>query len=192
MFNGLDNDDIADGLREVIVRAREAGLKGVSVQIIGGAALKLAYFDRAITVDIDARLTPSAELVLIAEKVAAERGWPSDWLNNSADKAGLVPAWGRAIDWQHFYEDDVIAIEVAPVEALLAMKLRAFERRGRRDLGDVLGLLSIVRPSSSDDVETLYEEFFPGDVLQQRTVDFLAQTLAAGLPPAAPTPKVSL
>ena len=67
MFNGLDNDDIADGLREIIVRARAAGLQGVSVQIIGGAALKLAYFDRAITVDIDARLTPSAELVLIAE-----------------------------------------------------------------------------------------------------------------------------
>lgn len=173
-------------------RAREAGLQGVSVQIIGGAALKLAYFDRAITVDIDARLTPSADLALIAEKVAAERGWPSDWINNSADKAGLVPAWGRAIDWQNFYEDDVITIEIASVEALLAMKLRAFERRGRRDLGDVLGLLSIVRPSSSDDVETLYEEFFPGDVLQQRTVDFLAQTLAAGLPPAAPTPKVSL
>lgn len=192
MFNGLDSDDLVDGLRELILRVREAGLRGVSVQIIGGAALKLAYFDRAITVDIDARISPTAEIVAIAEVVAAELGWPNDWLNNSADKAGLVPAWGRGIDWQPLYEDDVITIEVASVEALLAMKLRAFERRGRRDLGDVLGLLSIIRPSSSDEVEVLYEEFFPGDVLQQRTVDFLAQTLIAGLPPAAPRPQVSL
>jgi hypothetical protein len=55
MFSGLDNDDIVDGLRELIARANSAGLRGTSVQIIGGAALKLAYFDRAITVDIDAR-----------------------------------------------------------------------------------------------------------------------------------------
>ena len=102
MFSGLDNDDIVDGLREIILRTRQAGLRGVTVQIIGGAALKLAYFDRAITVDIDARLSPSAEIVTIAEVVAAERGWPSDWLNNSADKAGdLSPRRSTAKDIAH-------------------------------------------------------------------------------------------
>ena len=188
MFSGLGNDDIVDGLRELIARTNEAGLHGVSVQIIGGAALKLAYFDRAITVDIDARLHPGTEVLVIAEQIAAERGWPNDWLNDSADKAGLLPAWGRGIDWRPLYSDEAISIEVAPVEALLAMKLRAFERRGRRDLGDVLGLLAIVRPASVEEIEGLFEEFFPGDVLQQRTVDFLEQTLRAGLPAAGPTP----
>lgn len=192
MFSGLDNDDIVDGLRELIARAGEAGLRGASVQIIGGAALKLAYFDRAITVDVDARLAPSADVIAIAEAIAAERGWPDDWLNNSADKAGLLPGWGRGVEWRTIYEDKAITIAVAPVEALLAMKLRAFERRGRRDLGDVLGLLAIIRPASVADIESTYEEFFPGDALQQRTVDFLERTLAAGLPAAAPAPDVRL
>lgn len=189
MFQGLDNDDIIDGLRELIAGAKAANLTGLSVQIIGGAALKLAYFDRAITVDIDARLHPSSELLALAETIATAHGWPDDWLNDKADKAGLLPAWGRSIDWRTIYSDDTISIDVAPVEALLAMKLRAFERRGRRDLGDVLGLLAIIRPESADEVEAIFEEFFPGDVLEQRTVDFLAQTLALGLPEAAPGPR---
>jgi len=192
MFSGLDNDDIVDGLRELITHAHAAGLRGASVQIIGGAALKLAYFDRAITVDVDARLSPSPEVIALAEAIAMERGWPTDWLNNSADKGGLLPGWGRGIEWRTIYEDDAITIAVAPTEALLAMKLRAFERRGRRDLGDVLGLLAIIRPASVVEIESSYEEFYPGDALQQRTVDFLEQTLAAGLPAAAPTPNLPL
>ena len=85
------------------------------------------------------------------------------------------------------YTDDLLSIEVASVEALLAMKLRAFERRGRRDLGDVVGLLALSGASDAAEVEELFEAYFPGDTLQQTTVDFLRATLADGLT-AAPTP----
>lgn len=54
----LDRDDLIDGLREIVARVRSAGLTGVTIEIIGGAALRLAYIERATTVDIDARLTP--------------------------------------------------------------------------------------------------------------------------------------
>ncbi len=181
MFEGLDTDDIVDGLRDLVARAHAAQLHGLSIQIIGGAAIALAYFDRAVTVDIDARLRPRAELATISDQIALERNWPVDWLNNAADTAGLLPGWGRGIEWRTLYIDDAVTIEVAPPDALLAMKLRAFERRGRRDLGDVIGLLGIVQPENAEAVEELFEEFFPGDVLEQRTVDFLAATLAAGV-----------
>jgi hypothetical protein len=186
MFDGLGTDDIVDGLRDLVERANAAELHGVSIQIIGGAAIALAYFNRAVTVDIDARLRPYEELAAISEQMAIERGWPADWLNNAADKAGLLPGWGRGIEWRTIYSDDAITIDVAPPEALLVMKLRAFERRGRRDLGDVIGLLGVVRPESAEEVEELFEEFFPGDVLEQRTVDFLRATIADGVAPIDP------
>jgi hypothetical protein len=56
----------------------------------------------------------------------------------------------------------------------------------------VLGLLAIIRPDSVATIETLFEEYFPGDVLQQRTVDFLQRALEDGLPTAGPTPAVDL
>lgn len=187
MFEGLDRDDLIAGLREVIERAHRRGIGPVSIRIIGGAALRLAYFERATTVDIDARIDPAGELTSIIDEIAAERGWPADWLNSEAQKAGFIPTWGRQVEWRPLYSDGSVNIEVASVEALLVMKLRAFEKRGRRDLGDVLGLLPLTGLTSVVEVEELFEEFFPGDALKQSTIDFLRATLTEDLP-ALPTP----
>lgn len=187
MFSGLDRDDLISGLRAVVERAHQRGLGPISIRIIGGAAIRLAYFERATTVDIDARIDPNGSLSELIDEIAAERQWPNDWLNSAAQKAGFIPTWGRQVEWMPLYTDDLLSIEVASVEALLAMKLRAFERRGRRDLGDVVGLLALSGASDAAEVEELFEAYFPGDTLQQTTVDFLRATLADGLT-AAPTP----
>jgi Nucleotidyl transferase AbiEii toxin, Type IV TA system len=187
-FSGLDRDDLVAGLREVIERAGKAGLRGARIQIIGGAALKLAYFERAITVDVDAQITPAAPLMAIAESIAIQRGWPANWLNDEAKRAGFLPSLGRTVEWTTIYSDETITVEVASAEALLAMKLRAFERRGRRDVGDVLGLLALLRPETVDDVEEAFEEFFPGDALKQSTADFVARAISEGLPVSKDSP----
>ena len=187
MFSGLDRDDLISGLRAVVERAHQRGLGPISIRIIGGAAIQLAHFERATTVDIDARIDPNDSLSELIDEIAAERQWPNDWLNSAAQKAGFIPTWGRQVEWMPLYTDDLVSIEVASVEALLAMKLRAFERRGRRDLGDVVGLLALSGASDAAEVEELFEAYFPGDTLQQTTVDFLRATLADGLT-AAPTP----
>lgn len=187
MFSGLDRDDLISGLRAVVERAHQRGLGPISIRIIGGAAIRLAHFERATTVDIDARIDPNGSLSELIDEIAAERQWPNDWLNSAAQKAGFIPTWGRQVEWMPLYTDDLLSIEVASVEALMAMKLRAFERRGRRDLGDVVGLLALSGASDAAEVEELFEAYFPGDTLQQTTVDFLRATLADGLT-AAPTP----
>lgn len=187
MFSGLDRDDLISGLRAVVERAHQRGLGPISIRIIGGAAIRLAYFERATTVNIDARIDPNGSLGELIDEIAAERQWPNDWLNSAAQKAGFIPTWGRQVEWMPLYTDDLVSIEVASVEALLAMKLRVFERRGRRDLGDVVGLLALSGASDAAEVEELFEAYFPGDTLQQTTVDFLRATLADGLT-AAPTP----
>jgi predicted nucleotidyltransferase len=123
-------DDLVDGLRAVIARIQRTELRGATIQIVGGAALRLAYFERSATVDVDARIVPADEIESIADQLADERGWSSGWLNHNASQ--FVPAWGRSIEWVTLFADDSVTVEGAPVDALLAMKLLA--AAGRPDL----------------------------------------------------------
>lgn len=70
----LDRQDLIDGLRQVIRDAHEKGITGVSIRIVGGAALRLAHFDRDTTADIDAKIEPMDQLMPIIEGIAQDRG----------------------------------------------------------------------------------------------------------------------
>jgi hypothetical protein len=182
----LDRDDLIDGLREVVRQTHEKGIKGVSIRIVGGAALRLAYFERATTADIDAQIEPIAQITPIIERIAFDRGWPTDWLNDEA--VGFIPAWGQTVDWESIFDDDNISISVAPIDALLAMKLNA--ARPGRDTDDIAKLLAINEVKSVDAAEDLFEEFYPGDALPERTIQLLEKIFYLGLPskPARPRP----
>lgn len=80
----LDRQDLIEGLREVVRQTHEQGITGVSIRIVGGAALRLAYFERATTADIDAQIEPLVQITPIVEQIARDRGWPAAWLNNEA------------------------------------------------------------------------------------------------------------
>jgi hypothetical protein len=133
----LDRDDLIEGLRELVRQTHEQGISGVSVRIVGGAALRLVYFERATTADIDAQIEPIGQITPIIEQIALDRGWPSDWLNNEA--VGFIPAWGQTVDWESIFDDENVSISVAPIDALLAMKLNA--ARPGRDTDDIAKLL---------------------------------------------------
>lgn len=70
---------------------------------------------------------------------------------------------------------------------LLAMKRRAVERRGPRDIDDVAALIAILGFESADESEDLLSEFFPGEDLSTKTHGRVQKLLDAGLPPARPT-----
>jgi hypothetical protein len=129
----LDRDDLIDGLRELVRRVHAQNLTGVAIRIAGGAALRLAYFDRDTTVDIDAQIVPLDGLQPIIDGIAKGRGWPTDWLNNNA--VMFLPSWGRGVEWETVFDDGDVSILVAPIDALLAMKLNA--SRPRRDTPDI-------------------------------------------------------
>ncbi|MDQ1546592.1 MAG: hypothetical protein QOH69_1496 [Actinomycetota bacterium] len=135
----LDRQDLIDGLREVVRLAHEQGITGVSIRIVGGAALRLAYFERKTTADIDDQIEPVAQIMPIIEQIALDRGWPTDWLNNKA--VGFIPAWGQIVDWEPIFDDENVSISVAPIDALLAMKLNA--ARPGRDTDDITKLLAL-------------------------------------------------
>ena len=180
----LDRQDLIDGLREVVHLAHEHGITGVSIRIVGGAALRLAYFERATTADIDAQIEPVAQITPIIKQIALDRGWPPDWLNNEA--VGFIPAWGQTVDWESIFDDENVSISVAPIDALLAMKLNA--ARPGRDTDDIAKLLALNEVDSVAGAEHIFEAFYPGDALPDRTITLLKKIFETGLPskPDAP------
>jgi len=148
----LDRDDLIRGLRDLVVLAHDRGIRGVSIRIVGGAALRLAYFERTTTADIDAQIRPLAAVRPLIEIIARNHGWPVDWLN--ADATMFLPSWGRGVEWAQLFEDDSVSIDVAPIDALLAMKLNA-ARQGR-DTDDIAKLLALNEIGSADEAESLF------------------------------------
>jgi len=186
----FDRDDLIDGLRALVAELRADGAP-TGIRLVGGGALALRYFERRTTVDIDAvQLTVGDEAAVLAaaERVAEPRNWQRDWFNFKASP--LVPWWGREIVWQMIHVDDLVTIEVASVESLLAMKLKA--GRPGRDTDDIRQLLAICGIDSVEAADQLFEEFFPGDALSDRVWAMVTAILAGGRlsPPPTPAPFV--
>lgn len=95
------------------------------------------------------------------------------------------------VEWEPLYDDGEVSVWVASARMLLAMKLRA-SRPGRDD-DDIANLLAICEVADSDDAGELYEEFYPGEILEPKAHRILTVVFAQGLPeiPKAP-PAASL
>jgi hypothetical protein len=113
-------------------------------------------------------------------------GWPADWLNDQA--AMFIPTLGKSVDWEPLLDDTNVSIAVAPIDALLAMKLHA--ARPGRDLDDIAVLLTLNHIEDTASADELYESFYPGDVLPDRTVQIVDRMFRNGLPrkPSPPPP----
>lgn len=80
---GLGRDDLEAAFESLGAAARAAGLT-VEIAVYGGAALVLTFPSRVATKDVDAVVSGDARwLRRAAADLAAERGWPEDWLNDA-------------------------------------------------------------------------------------------------------------
>jgi hypothetical protein len=188
---GLDRDSLIDGLSDLIERVRAAGISPVRISIVGGAALALSHIDRRRTVDVDARLEPHDLLVHIAERIAVDRDWPADWLNSNATQ--FFPDWGKTVEWKPLYDREGIRVEVAPADALLAMKLRAAMSRPGRDTADIVSLVAELDIRSADHAESIFSAYYPGDGLNDRVYALVERAVEhRGEYPATVLPNVEL
>ncbi|WP_157962507.1 nucleotidyl transferase AbiEii/AbiGii toxin family protein [Homoserinimonas sp. OAct 916] len=167
-------------MKELVHRAEVAGIRGASIRIIGGAALRIAHFHREATVDIDARIKPWDELEPIVRVIAAEHSWPENWLNTNASQ--FIPHLGKTVEWVPLYETEAVVVSVAAADAMLAMKLLALGRRRGRDAADVAQLLVLNKITSVEAAEQLFEEFYPGDALDDEAIRALEHIFEVGLP----------
>lgn len=183
----LSRDDIIDGIKEIADTLRDRGITG-TLQLVGGAAIVLTVnANRRLTRDIDAALSPKAEIERAARTVAERRHWPADWLND--DAAQFLPSgFGRPAEWVTLYQDATITIQAATNETLLAMKLYAAARRGTREAEDIADLLDRLGITSLDDAESLYGEFYPGDEFPPKTERLVESILAANRDSTAEPP----
>ena len=78
----LSVQDLNDALTEIGRLAYAQG-KAVEIAVYGGSALMLASNFRIATQDVDAVADTDQDLVnRLARDIAAERGWPQDWLSD--------------------------------------------------------------------------------------------------------------
>jgi hypothetical protein len=128
--------DMIDGLRDLVSRLRETG-EPSRIRIVGGAAIALSLnAHRSSTADIDGPFTPVDVVTGAVEEIARERNWRLDWLNDAA--AQFLPnGFGRSAGWVTILDSDDVIVQLADAPTLLAMKVHAAQRRGRRELEDL-------------------------------------------------------
>lgn len=185
----LTRDELEFGLKEIVQRLEERG-EPAELRIVGGAAISLWHnASRGATQDIDAALSPANAVLDVAKEVAVEQGWPDDWVN---DKAQIFLPSGmgtRGEEWETVYTSGTVTVKVASLDMLIAMKLYAAQRRARREYEDLRVLLAERGISSMAEAEALFEDFYPGDDLNDTAYRILGIALENPERPAVQAPE---
>jgi hypothetical protein len=159
----FSRQEIQDGLRRLGELAQAQGLH-VRLALVGGAAMVLAYEARQSTRDVDVVILSPAEARLVrnlVKRIAAERDWPEDWLNDGAKGYLVGVSKGPLL----FSAPGIEALSPS-IEQLLAMKLCAW--RDDLDISDARRLLQEILQSGSgkDEIWKSLEPYLvPGDEL---------------------------
>ena len=124
----VERDEIEAALRDVSDELERRGVNA-RIDVVGGAAMSLAFDARLSTADVDAAIYPTTDVLDVAHEVALQRGLPENWLNDSAKQ--FIPAF-KEPDWRPVFRVGTVEIATADERAMLAMKMRA--SRGSREL----------------------------------------------------------
>src|SRR5665648_322299 len=148
-------DEVRDLLAELGRRLQAKGIEA-TIYIVGGAAIALEIDARRVTVDVDAIFHPETTVRAEAEQLAAERGLPKDWLNNSV--GGFVPGGD---DDAVPLELDGITVTTASPEHLLAMKMASYRPgKDQADLELLFARLGITTAEQAADIAlAVYGEY---------------------------------
>lgn len=128
--------EIAEGIKSLGQLAVEAGIQ-IELILVGGALMVLQFHARESTRDVDVAILLPAEAQKVrdlARRVAAERGWPDDWLNDGAKGYLIGLSSGPVV-----LSAPGIEVRSPSIAQLLAMKLSAW--RDDVDIADATRLL---------------------------------------------------
>jgi hypothetical protein len=157
-----------DLLATKLARRRVVG----ELHVFGGAAMVLAFDDRAATRDVDALFRPDGPVLEAAWEVADELGLPGSWLKNQASSY----VSGRAGRGTPVYDHPNLRVLTTPPEHLLAMKVRA--TRAARDAEDLRLLLHTLDIHTLEEVLNIVARFFPDEPVSDRSRQLVDDLLA--------------
>ena len=169
----LDRGEIESALAELADQLTAHNIKA-KIYLVGGAVMVLAFHARFTTGDIDASIVPTDDVLAVAAQIGERRGLGAEWLNNSASQ--FIPVF-KEPDWRPILKSGNVEIVAADERSMLAMKMRA--GRGSRDRLDINFLVKRCGITSVAEALELYEEFFPEDLLPDRTLPLLDEAIAA-------------
>ncbi len=150
--------------------------KTIEIAVYGGSALMLSYDWRLATKDVDGVYENDRAVVrALAARVAEERGWPRDWLNDGVKGflSVLDADEGVKTLYGEFPSSDVpgLRVFVPRPEYLFAMKCRAMRVGGvdeNGDVEDIRGLAREIGISSVGEALSLVGSFYPRAQLQPK------------------------
>jgi hypothetical protein len=144
----LDRDEIVELLTELGRRLQQSAVDA-TLYVVGAAAIAIQLDARRVTKDIDAIFHPEVTIREEAQQMAAERGLPVNWLNDSAK--AFVPGPSTDVDAIPF-EAPGLTVSIASPRHLLAMKMAAFRPTDRPDLERLFEVLDITTPQQAADI----------------------------------------
>ncbi len=173
MVRLLSASEVRQILFEVVAEiARDA--PAASIHVIGGAAMSFHNPERTATTDVDGYIRP-VEAGQVLSVIQARWGLDGEWFNDKA--LGLRPPVAGPEMWWEVHRQGDVVLYAANLESLLAMKLNA----GRsKDMDDIRFLLNALGIEAVTDAEVLFEAYYPGDVLPDRSAMRLRHILGSG------------
>lgn len=138
--------------------------KEIELAVYGGSAIVLCFGFRDSTADVDAVVTENGAYVRsLTAKVAAENGWPEDWLND-----GVKGFLSSKQDLQELRPRDQdmrgLRLFAPTAEYLLAMKCMAM-RIGlpdeETDEQDIKALMRESGKTTSEQVKDIVQAYYP-------------------------------
>lgn len=155
--------EIAEGIERLGQLAVESGIQ-IELVLVGGALMVLRFRARESTRDVDVAILAPVEAHRVRElagMVAAERGWPDDWLNDGA-KGYLIGVSSGPI----VLSAPGIEVRSPATAQLLAMKLSAW--RDDVDITDASRLLEEMKGSRDEVWREVEPYLIPGSELKAR------------------------
>jgi hypothetical protein len=168
----LDKEQILALFAKLDQKMLEAGIEA-TLFVVGGAAIALSTGTERVTTDIDASYDNPGLSSIIAE-IAAEEGLPKNWLNNSIRHT--LSYFGDDEHPKTVYSAQMLSIQVASPEFILAMKLASRRPKDGADIALLMKTLDIASPA---DLIEIVKKYFKADLSagswqQQEIERFLA------------------
>jgi len=154
-------NEIAEGLERLGRLAVDSGIN-IELVLIGGALMVLRFGARESTRDVDVAILAPAEAQRVRELahvVAAEQGWPNDWLNDGAKGYLIGLSSGPVV-----LSAPGIEVRSPDTAQLLAMKLSAW--RDDIDIADATRLLEEMSGDRDGIWREIEQYLVPGNELK--------------------------
>jgi hypothetical protein len=176
-------EDILKAFEEIGEIANERGVI-IDIGVYGGSAIALQWEFRRSTRDVDIVVFGDPQFLRESAATVADRhGWPDNWINDAVK--GFVSVrqdLQMYLEFPKGTESPGLRVFTPTPEYLLAMKcmaMRTGSGEHRSDIGDIKNLLRITGITSTQDVLTLVEKYYPSKLVTPRTLFGIQEILDA-------------